>query len=138
MVFVGRLPPKPCGAWPESVTLPCAFQVRVGPFGRFELLNEPLPFGRPTLLFIVVLERPPGCVAKGGRLTDNWDMRLELIFCGAFCCGRAMTRLLWAPGVSDRESIVRTGMCEAAAAGEVRAMTVRFCVAVEGMFTRPC
>ena len=37
----GRFPPKPCGARPESVALPCAFQVRAGALvGRAELLEE--------------------------------------------------------------------------------------------------
>ena len=40
------------------------------------------------------------------------------------------------PGVTARVLIVRTGMCEAAAAGAVRAITWRFCTAVDGLATR--
>jgi len=53
-------PPKLCGARPESVLLPCAFQVRVELPGRAEL-------------FIDAPERAPGCVADGGRFEESRD-----------------------------------------------------------------
>ena len=44
-----------------------------------------------------------------------------------FCEGRAATMLLFAEtGLNVAEFIVRTGMCEAPGAGEVRATTLRF------------
>ena len=38
----------------------------------------------------------------------------------------------------ELEFMVRTGMCEAAAAGADRATTLRFCTLAEGVATRPC
>ena len=75
--------PNPCGARPESVVLPCAFQLRPEAGGLEVLLfkellgREPLalllnePFGRALLL----LNEPLGrafcdCAADGGRLDD--------------------------------------------------------------------
>ena len=115
MLFVGRLPllPKPCGAWPESVTLPCAFQLRVELGTRLEL-------------FMVVAGRPPGCVAYGGRLAESCDMRFAFAPWGV---GRAVfiaLTLLCAAAPREEVLMVRTGMCAAAGAGEVRAMTLRF------------
>ena len=121
--------------------MPCAFQERVEPFGRLELLNELLPFGCAVLLFIVP-GRPPGCVAYGGRFAESCDIRFWLIPCGAFCIGRVelfiAVTLLCTAAPKEEGFMVRTGMCEAAAAGDVRAITLRFCTAVEGVFTRPC
>jgi len=37
----------------------------------------------------------------------------------------------------EPEFMVRTGMCEAAAAGVERATTLRFCTLLEGVATRP-
>lgn len=59
--FVGRLElPKPCGARPRSVALPCASQVR------------PLP-ARARLLFAagLLVERLPFGMAEGGRFCDS-------------------------------------------------------------------
>ena len=112
-----------------SVTLPCALQERTELFGRLELLNAPFPLGRAALLFGTVLipGRAPGCVANGGRLADSCDMRLALTPGCMFCEGRAATMLLFAEtGRKLAEFIVRTGMCDAAGAGEVRATTLRF------------
>jgi hypothetical protein len=80
--------PKPCGARPESVELPWAFQARPEAGGREALLlkllfgREPLelllkePFGREVLLLNVPLGREfCGCTADGGRLVENCDGR---------------------------------------------------------------
>jgi len=134
--------PNPCGARPESVELPCAFQVRPEAGGREVLLlsepvgREPLalllnqPLGRQPLL----LNEPLGrafcdCTADGGRLDESCDCRPLLNPC-----------VLLPPRLAEKEPefIVRTGMCEAAAAGVERATTLRFCTLEEGVATRPC
>jgi hypothetical protein len=63
----GRLElPKPCGARPESVVLPCALQVRPEvPPGRAELFTVP--------------ERAPYGPVVGGRLVESCDWRFALI-----------------------------------------------------------
>ena len=133
--------PNPCGAWPESVELPCAFQVRPEAEGREVLLlselvgREPFalllnePFGREPLL----LNEPLGrafwdCPAEGGRLDESCDSRPLLNPC-----------VLLPPRLAEKEPefMVRTGMCEAAAAGVERATTLRFWTLLEGVATRP-
>jgi hypothetical protein len=84
--------PKPCGARPASVELPCALQLRVLLLGRTELFTEPL-LGRPELLtepfgraeFTLGAPPRPGCAADGGRLAESCDMRFVLmpLFFGA-------------------------------------------------------
>jgi len=144
--------PNPCGARPESVALPCAFQVRPEAGGREVLLlselvgREPFalllnePFGREALL----LNEPLGrafcdCPAEGGRFDDCCDGRTLLKRC-ALLPPRAKLPLGPLPprlAEKDPEFIVRTGMCEAAAAGVDRATTLRFCTLLEGVATRP-
>ena len=75
--------PKPWGARPESVVLPCAFQLRPAVElllpGRLELLNEP-----PARAELVELYEPvpvrPDCVADGGRFAASCEARFELTF----------------------------------------------------------
>jgi hypothetical protein len=146
-------PPKPCGARPESVALPWAFQLRPETGGREPLLfnelvgREPLtlllkePFGRELLLLNEPLERAPcDCPAVGGRLDDGCDGR-ALLNAGAWFPPRPkLPAGLFVPRFADMEPEfnVRTGMWEAAAAGVDRATTLRFCTLAEGVATRPC
>jgi hypothetical protein len=149
--------PNPCGAWPESVALPCAFQVRPEVVGREPLalllnelfggeplallLNEPL--GRELLALLLI--EPLGCevcdcpAADGGRLDDSWDCRALLNPGALFPPWPTFPAGLLLPWFAAKvaEFIVRTGMCEAAAAGVDRATTLRFCTLVEGVATRP-
>ena len=84
--------PNPCGERPESVALPCAFQLRPEAGGLDELLlselfgREPLalllnePFGRELLLF----NEPLGCAfcdcaADAGRLDEGCEGRALLL-----------------------------------------------------------
>lgn len=90
--------PKPFGACPRSVALPCALQLR-------ELF-------------------PP---ADGGRFCDSWFCR-ALLF-PEYVPGR--------PAVRPFVFIVRTGMCEAPAPGEVRVITERFSTDEGGRETLP-
>ena len=83
--------------------------MRTEPFGRLELPKEELPLGR-TPLFIVAPDRPPGCVAEGGRLDWSCDMRLALIFCGMFCEGLVAMALLFAALLNVEVFIVWTGI----------------------------
>ena len=90
--------PNPCGARPESVVLPCAFQVRPEEAGGLEVLlfnellgREPLalllnePFGRELLLLNEPLGRVfCGCEADGGRLDESCDCRPLLKPCAVF------------------------------------------------------
>jgi hypothetical protein len=144
--------PNPCGARPESVVLPCAFQLRPEAGGLEVLLfkellgREPLalllnePFGRALLL----LNEPLGrafcdCAADGGRFDDGCDGRALLKLCALFPPRPKFPAGLLPPRFAEKEPefIVRTGMCEAAAAGVDRATTLRFCTLVEGVATRP-
>lgn len=69
--------PKPCGARPESVVLPCALHVRLElALGRFVLLLN-VPFERPAFRFAVPLRL--GCEADGGRFALSSDIRPELM-----------------------------------------------------------
>jgi len=90
--------PNPFGAWPRSVALPCALQLR-------ELF-------------------PP---ADDGRLCESW-------FCRAFVFPVEVPAR---PGARLLVFIVCTGMCEAPAPGEVRAMTERFSTELGGRLTLP-
>jgi hypothetical protein len=125
--LLGRFePPKPCGARPESVALPCAFQDRFELPGRAEL-------------FIVDPERVPNCPAFGGRLAEIWDCRLALIPFGALLedIERAAVEEGARPAENAPEFMVRAGECAAAAAGVLRAITLRFCTRAEGVAMRP-
>ena len=84
----GRLElPKPCGARPESVALPCALQARVE-----------LP------------ERAPGCAADEGRLAESCDWRLALIpRVESVDIERATVELEPCPAPRAEEFIVRAG-----------------------------
>jgi hypothetical protein len=83
----GRLElPNACGARPESVALPCAFQVRPEAGGLEALLfielvgREPLalllkePFGRALCI----------CEPDGGRFEEGCDCRALLNVCALF------------------------------------------------------
>lgn len=143
--------PKPCGARPESVEFPCAFQLRPEAGGLEALLfselvgREPFalllnePFGRELLL-----NEPLGrafccCPADGGRFVDCRDGRTLLKRCALFPPRSKLPEGLLLPRFAEKdpEFIVRTGMCEAAAAGVERATTLRFCTLFEGVATRP-
>lgn len=155
-VVAGRFElPNPCGAWPESVTLPCAFQARPEAGGLEVLLFnelvgcEPLlllllkdPFGRELLLLSEPLGRAfCGCAAVGGRFDESCDCRALLMLCALpFPPRPKFPAGLLPPWFEETEPefIVRTGMCEAAAAGVDRATTLRFCTLVEGVATLPC
>jgi len=64
--FAGRFElPKPCGARPESVELPCALQVREEVFGRAAEFTEPDGL-------------EPCCTLEGGRFAEGCDWRLAL------------------------------------------------------------
>jgi hypothetical protein len=127
VVFAGRFElPKPCGARPRSVELPCASQVRplVAPFDA-------------TRLFA------PETGAEGGLPWESWFWRP--VEADPFCDNerfgvwpvRFARLLLGRPADSAPVFIVRTGMCEAAAPGAVRAITERFWTA-EGGTARAC
>ena len=145
--------PKPCGARPESVEFPCAFQLRFEAGGLEPLLfselvgREPLalllnePFGREPLLLKVPLGRAFCCCpAEGGRFEDCCDGRTLLKRCELFPPRSKFPAGLLFPRLAPKEPefMVRTGMCEAAAAGVERATTLRFCTLFEGVATRPC
>jgi hypothetical protein len=116
VLFDGRFElPKPCGARPESVALPCAFQERPLVPERFAPLNDPPAFVRPAC-------------ADGGRFAFNCDMRLELML--EFTLLRAFS-----------DELVRAGpalfieKCDEPAAGVVRAITLRFTTPFDGRAT---
>ena len=83
----GRLElPKPCGARPESVELPWAFQLRPEAGAREVLLFKELDGREPLVL---LLKEPLGrafcgCDADGGRLDDGCDGRALLKDCVLF------------------------------------------------------
>jgi hypothetical protein len=144
--FDGRFePPNPCGARPESVALPWAFQVRAElplreplpdctfPLGRFVFVGVPrselLPENPPLRL-------PPAC-AEGGRFAESSDARLLLrLLCSAFP-PFGVERAFSVPELcpNELEFTVRTFSCAAAADGVVRAITLRFCTLAEGRAT---
>ena len=69
--------PNPCGARPESVEFPWAFQVRPEDGGREALLFNELVGREPLAL---LLKEPFGrvpciCEADGGRFEDSCDCR---------------------------------------------------------------
>ena len=108
--------PKPCGARPESVELPCAFQARPEACGREALLLKE-PLGRADC----------DCPADGGRFDESCDCREPLKVCALFPPRpKFPAGLLPRLAEKEPEFIVRTGMCEAAAAGVERATTLRF------------
>lgn len=122
--FAGRFElPKPCGARPESVELPCACHVREEVFERADEFTEPEGL-------------EPCGVAEGGRLEESCDWRLALNP-GEAPPGRAVLLAVPLPGLRVELFMVRTGRCEADAAGAVRAITLRFCTPAEGVATRP-
>jgi hypothetical protein len=122
--FDGRFElPKPRGARPESVELPCAFQVREEALERGDELIEP-----------GVLE--PCCMAEGGRLEESCDWRL-VPKPDEVPPDRPVPAAAELPRLRLELFIVRTGKWEADAAGAVRAITLRFCTLEEGVATRP-
>lgn len=110
----------------------------------------PLLAGRfaDALLFTDARPLTPA-LAEGGRLLDSsrcrGDMEAELPAEGEFAAPlrapnpAVFTRpvLFTRPAESVRASIVRTGMCEAAAPGVVRATTERLVTEAGGVATRP-
>jgi hypothetical protein len=158
--FTGALleRPKPCGALPRSVTLPCASHVRVPfvewfcdaplvvafnvarllipPFADGGLVCERPFVGRFCNAPLVVafnvarLLIPP--LADGGLFCDSWFWRGDI---------PELTRMLLAGALPVRPAdnpvvfMVWTGMCEAAEAGAVRAITERFCIEDGGVVT---
>jgi len=111
--FAGRLVlPKPCGAWPESVALPCALHVREDVFDRADE-------------FVEADGLEPCCMAEGGRLAESCACRLAFIPAGLPVVRAEPTAAEW-PGLRAELFMVRTGRCEADAAGAVRAITLRF------------
>ena len=115
--------PKPCGARPESVELPCAFHAREELFGRADEFTEPDGL-------------EPCCMLEGGRLAESCDLRLPLNP-GEVPPGRAVLAAVELPGLRVELFMVRAGRWEADAAGAVRAITLRFCTLAEGVATRP-
>lgn len=141
-LFDGRLDellPKPEGARPRSVALPCASQPRE--FGRLpafisarvELLNPPrLPFSSALLrIFEFGLSLDSSrCRADAPPLRGELLKRPELVGMLLFCARFSKPRPAL-PGRSVAGRIVpelkeRVGMCEAPAAGVLRATTGRF------------
>jgi hypothetical protein len=136
--------PKPCGARPESVVLPCAFQLRPGAGDLepllFMLFSE--LFGREPLALL--LKEPFGrapcdCTVDGGRLDDCCEGRALLKPWAVLPPRLTLPAGLFPPRFAEKEPefIVRTGMWEAAAAGVDRATTLRFCTLAEGVAMRP-
>lgn len=122
--FEGRFAlPKPCGARPESVELPCALQAREEVFERADEFTE-----------ADGLE--PCCKAEGGRLEESCDWRLAPIPDGV-PADRPVPAAGELPGLRVELFMVRTGKWDADAAGAVRAITLRFCTLAEGVATRP-
>jgi hypothetical protein len=129
LLLVGLERPKPCGAWPRSVVFPCADQVRVLFPGRF--------CDTPALVFAEARPLTPA-FAEEGRLLETCCWRED-------AAGLLFDSRPWrtfAPGAfparpADRLLLltVCTGMCEAAAAGAVRAITARFCTDEGGVET---
>ena len=71
-------------------------------------------------------------------MDESWDCRALLNVCEVFPPRPEFPAGLLAPWLADIEPefMVRTGMCEAAAAGVERATTLRFCTLAEGVATR--
>ena len=132
--------PNPCGARPRSEVFPCADQfLTLLLDGRFA---DALPFtdARPVAL----------ALAEGGRLLDSSlcraDIEAELFDEVEFAAPLRAPNppalftppvLFTRPAESERVSIVRTGRCEAAAPGVVRAITERLVTDAGGVATRP-
>jgi hypothetical protein len=116
--------PNPCGARPESVVLPCALQERPAFefVERMELLAE-------------VPGRAPGCVAYAGRPARRSEARLELSPLVGLDIACATAEL--APRFAKELDvfIVCTAECDAAAAGVLRAVTLRFSTRADGVAT---
>ena len=126
--FAGALWPKPCGALPRSVALPCASQARAPVAERF--------CDAPLVVEFNVARLLNAPFADGGLFCESWFWRED---------NPELTRALLVaaefPVVSAADSpvvlIVCTGMCEAAAPGAVRAITERFCIDDGGAETCP-
>ena len=154
--FAGRSDeplPKLCGARPRSVALPCADQLREPLFAGRLGDTLPLPFtdARPLTPApeegVRVCERTgwrghmpallfaygPGRTFADGALLEA-QRPPKLPFAGRFIPPFTAP---FRPADKPRVSMVRTGMCEAAAAGAVRAITERFVILAGGVETRP-
>lgn len=119
--------PKPCGARPESVALPCAFQVRPELVGRE--------------LFVLPLTAPFACEEKlaGGRFAESCDWRALFMLCVPFAPRPKLPAELLPARLPEKleELNACDGKCEAAAAGVDRVTTLRFCTLAEGVAMRP-
>ena len=153
--------PNPCGARPRSVAFPCADQFRDpllgGRLAVAPLFTEARPLtpafadgGRLLESSRCRVDIAPLFTSRPGRLFGAAELPAD-----APADVRASFRelepplvpprlkpplaplLLTRPAASPRVSIVRTGMCEAAAAGAVRAITERFITLAGGVDTRP-
>ena len=144
--------PKPCGAWPRSVVLPCAAQVRVPFVARCGALpTDALVEARPLIAALaegglllassrcradmaeLLLETVPRRLAAAGALgavpralTEPLAGRFAALFAPRFELPFACEFPV-RPADNPVVFIVWTGEWEAAAAGAVRAMTARFC-----------
>lgn len=141
--------PNPAGALPRSVELPCASHLRMFEpgFGRCELLTPPrlalpsafvriLEFGLSSEssccrgdtapLFAAPLFIGPRFADALPRPTLPEFSKVRPALPGRSVAGRTV------PAPKER-----VGMCEAPAAGVLRATTARFCTAAEGVATRP-
>jgi hypothetical protein len=88
--------PNPCGAWPESVLLPCAFQLR------------PEACCLEALLLKVLLGReacdcPCDCDAEGGRLEESCDWRALPNPCWLLPARAELPAVLLPPRLAEKE-----------------------------------
>ena len=133
----GRLElPKPCGARPESVTLPCAFQERFDAELRAPLLlNE--AGGRELILPLTEpFARTPLLKEAGGRFAESCDWRAAAKLCVLFAPPPKLPAELL-PRLPEK-LIACDGRREAPAAGVERVTTLRFWTPAEGVAMRPC
>lgn len=93
--FEGRFElPKPCGARPESVALPCALHAREEVLGRADEFTEADGLD-------------PCTAAEGGRLAESCDWRLALKP-DAVPADRAVLAAVELPGLRAELFMVRT------------------------------
>jgi len=121
--------PKPCGARPRSVELPCASQVCVPLVIRW---LEGL-FGLPFCMRMLLLPADDG----RSRERSFWRPKAPPLFGERFepVFGEKFPAR---PGVSLVVFMVRTRMSDAPRAGAVRAITERFWTELGGLEALPC